>query len=57
LDVVPLGVLTIVVCSHSGAFSGTRFWKKLVPVAPFGNRCRRSGRPPIVRSSGSANRR
>ena len=27
-DVVPLGVDTIVVCSHSGAESGIRFWKK-----------------------------
>ena len=28
-DVVPLGVDTIVVSSHSGAESGIRFWKKL----------------------------
>ncbi|MFN8052321.1 MAG: hypothetical protein U0Q22_12825 [Acidimicrobiales bacterium] len=26
LESVPLGVLTVVVCSHSGALSGTRFW-------------------------------
>ena len=35
-DVVPFGVLTIVVCSHSGASSGTRFWKNDGPPAPFG---------------------
>ncbi len=35
-DVVPFGVLTIVVCSQSGADFGTRFWKKFEPLAPFG---------------------
>ena len=27
LEVVPFGVLTTAVCSHSGRDSGTRFWK------------------------------
>jgi hypothetical protein len=36
LDVVPLGVDTTVVCSHSGAPAGMRFWKKDFPVAPLG---------------------
>ena len=45
-EVVPLGVETMVVCSHSGAFSGTRFWKKELPSAPFGKRCISVGRPP-----------
>jgi hypothetical protein len=33
-EVVPFGVLTTVVCSHSGALSGTRFWKNELPAAP-----------------------
>ena len=33
---VPLGVCTVVVCSHSGALAGTRFWKNDEPPAPFG---------------------
>ena len=37
-EVVPLGVETIVVCSHSGADSGMRFWKNDCPAAPFGKR-------------------
>ena len=45
-DVVPFGVLTIVVSSQSGASSGTRFWKNDEPPAPFGNRCISTGRPP-----------
>ena len=48
-----LGVDTTVVCSQAGASFGTRFWKKLVPPAPSGNRCRRTGRPPMVAISGS----
>ena len=52
-EVVPFGVLTIVVCSHSGAVSGTRFWKNELPSAPFGKRCMRVGRPPHARSNGS----
>ena len=35
-DSVPFGVLTIVVCSQSGAVSGIRFWKNDEPPAPFG---------------------
>ena len=56
-EVVPFGVLTIVVCSQSGADFGTRFWKNDDPPAPSGKRCMSVGRPPIVRISGSANRR
>ena len=47
-DVVPFGVLTIVVSSHSGALSGTRFWKNDEPDAPCGYRCMSTGRPPIA---------
>ena len=53
-DGVPLTVWTVVVSSHSGAPSGTRFWKNDGPPAPFGNRCMSTGRPPIARISGSA---
>ena len=56
-DVVPFGVLTIVVSSQSGALSGTRFWKNDEPPAPCGNRCMSTGRPPIVRMIGSATAR
>ena len=35
-EVVPFGVLTTAVCSHSGRTSGTRFWKKEGPPTPFG---------------------
>ena len=56
-DVVPFGVLTIVVCNQSGADFGTRFWKNDEPPAPSGNRCRSVGRPPIARITGSAKRR
>ena len=45
LDVVPLGVVTIVVCSQGGAPAGTRFWKNDLPAAPSGKRCIRAGRP------------
>jgi hypothetical protein len=55
--VVPLGVDTVVVCSQSGAFLGTRFWKKDGPPAPSGKRWSSTGRPPMVRISGSATRR
>ena len=54
LDVVPLGVLTTMVVSQSGAPLGTRFWKNDFPLAPSGKRCMRVGRPAIVRISGSA---
>ena len=53
-DVVPFGVLTMLVSSHSGRVSGTRFWKKEGPPAPLGNRCSRTGRPPRARSKGSS---
>ena len=53
-DVVPFGVLTTVVSSHSGASSGTRFWKKFDPPTPFGNRCMSTGRPPTARISGAS---
>ena len=56
-EVVPFGVLTIVVCSHSGAVSGTRFWKNELPSAPCGKRCINVGRPPVARMSGSATAR
>ena len=52
-EVVPLGVETIVVCSHSGADSGIRFWKNDLPAAPFGNRWSSVGRSRTVRMSGS----
>ena len=52
-EVVPFGVLTTVVSSHSGADSGTRFWKNELPSAPFGKRCISVGRPPAARRSGS----
>ena len=55
-DVVPLGVATVVVCSQPGAVLGTRFWKNDGPPAPSGKRCSSTGRPPMVRSSGSATR-
>ena len=51
-DVVPFGVDTTVVSSQSGRFSGTRFWKNDEPPAPFGKRCRSTGRPPIAASRG-----
>ena len=53
-DGVPLTVSTVVVCSQSGAPSGTRFWKNDGPPTPFGKRCMSTGRPPIARMSGSA---
>ncbi len=45
---VPFTVSTTVVCSQPGAFLGTRFWKKLLPPAPSGKRCSRTGRPPMA---------
>ena len=53
-DGVPLTVCTVVVSSHAGAVSGTRFWKNDGPPAPWGKRCMSTGRPPMARSSGSA---
>ena len=57
LAVVPFGVSTIVVSSHSGAPSGTRFWKNELPSAPWGKRCMSAGRPPEARRNGSATAR
>ena len=51
-DVVPLGVLTIVVSSQPGALSGTRFWKNEEPPAPLGKRWSSTGRPPMAASRG-----
>jgi hypothetical protein len=48
-EVVPFGVETSIVSSHSGAPGGTRFWKKDLPRAPSGNRCNMAGRPPVAR--------
>ena len=48
LDVVPFGVLTTEVSSHSGASLGTRFWKNDDPPTPFGKRCISTGRPRIA---------
>ena len=56
-EVVPFGVETIAVSSHSGAFLGTRFWKNELPSAPCGKRCMSAGRPPDVRRNGSATAR
>jgi hypothetical protein len=53
-EVVPFGVDTIVVSTHSGRLSGTRFWKNDEPPAPFGKRCRSTGRPPMAASSGAS---
>ena len=51
-EVVPFGVLTMVVSNHGGAPFGTRFWKNDLPDAPSGNRCIRVGRPPMAAISG-----
>ena len=56
-DVVPLGVLTIVVSSHFGAESGMRFWKNDDPATPFGKRCSNVGRSRTVRMIGSSTAR
>ena len=58
LEVVPFGVDTTVVVSHgSAAVGATRFWKNDGPVAPCGNRCSSTGRPPMAAISGSATAR
>src|SRR5262249_1383881 len=56
-EVGPSGGPTTVVPSQWGADFGPRFWKKFEPLAPSGKRCMSVGRPPIVRITGSANRR
>ena len=48
-DVVPFGVLTIVVVNQSGALSGMRFWKNELPDEPLGNRWSSTGRSRIAR--------
>ncbi|CAB4546762.1 unannotated protein [freshwater metagenome] len=53
-DVVPFGVLTIVVLNHSGAVSGIRFWKNELPVEPLGKRCSSTGRLRITRITGAS---
>ncbi len=55
-DVVPLGVDTMVVCSHSGADSGIRFWKNDFPAAPLGKRWSKVGRSRTVRIRGPPDR-
>ena len=40
----PDGKCTVAVCSHSGRFSGTRFWKKTSPVIPSLQRLSTVGR-------------
>ena len=48
------GKCTVAVCSHSGRFSGTRFWKKTSPVIPSFQRLStvgRSWRPRTVPSA------
>ena len=47
----------LVVVSHGSALVGaTRFWKKLLPVAPSGNRWSSSGRPWVAARKASADR-
>ena len=53
-EVVPFGVLTMVVVSQSGALSGMRFWKNELPDEPFGKRCSSTGRSDIARMTASA---
>ena len=53
-DVVPFGVVTMVVASQSGRDLGTRFWKKLPPPTPSGKRCMSTGRPPMARMAASS---
>ena len=53
-EVVPLGVLTMLVSSQSGRVSGTRFWKNEGPLAPLGNRWSSTGRPPMARIKGAS---
>ena len=51
------GVLTTDVSNQSGRSLGTRFWKKLEPPTPLGNRCISTGRPWIAAMSGCSMRR
>ena len=56
-DSVPFGVDTTAVASQSGRLSGTRFWKNDFPLAPFGNRCSSTGRPPMASRIGPSTAR
>ena len=56
-DVVPLGVLIVVVRSQSGAPWGTRFWKNDFAPTPSGKRWSSVGRPPTARRKGSSTAR
>jgi hypothetical protein len=53
----PDGKLSVVLCSHSGALGGTRFWKKKSPVIPSRQRLRTVGRSCTWLSSASAHSR
>ncbi len=53
----PEGNLSSTVSTHSGRFSGARFWKKNSPSAPFTNRLRAIGRSATPRSAPSATAR
>ena len=43
LEVVPFGVVTVVVSSHVGAPEGTRFWKKDLPGGTVGKALEQGG--------------
>ena len=45
LEVVPLGVLTTIVVSQSGAPLGTRFWKNDLPLGAVGEALHEGGAP------------
>jgi hypothetical protein len=51
------GKETVAVCSHSGRFSGTRFWKKKSPVMPARQRLSVVGRSRRWLTVASATRR
>ena len=53
----PDGNRSSTVSTHSGRFSGARFWKKNSPSAPFTNRLRAIGRSATPRSAPSATAR
>ena len=53
----PDGKCTVAVCSQSGRFSGTRFWKKASPVIPSFQRFITVGRSRSPRTAASATSR
>ena len=53
----PLGKLTVALCSHSGALSGMRFWKKNSPVTPSTQRLSVVGRSRRWRTTASSHSR